>query len=841
MQVFKSKAASILHKLAFVLLASLMFPLAAHADGNGPTGSTVTTTGPVSSPAESFSVDYDGKQSFNVGSYKVKVDNGQSSSLAILSDGETVYQKDVPLGRVENIYKWEVADQSYLVSTYRLEGSGGYLSFDVVMLADNGDAKKVFQSESYEHGGLKLANDTFSVSYTIYEKKDSQTQPSALKKLTYQLDNGEVKLMNEEKQSLDFGYVHTLSGGGTEPQTCQDVAKDADVECGSNPSDGNIAKLLTKYAVKYDIPPEIVKAIAWDESKWKQYWEDTVSGANPCQKHVEGHVVVSYDCTYRPDRPGLGIMQVTSYDPDNTEYVNQLKSSIEFNIQEGVQILANKWNYSNGGTIPEVNNNDREVLENWYFAIMAYNGISKKNDPTESNNTYQEKVYSFIEDHSLIEIPEFPVNKLDTYYKDGSTLIHFKHRQIDISGPFHLSKHFFSAGESVVTTNKNGVVNFRSQPKIADNIVDSLSPNTKLTIIGGRIPSPNKFNHFVWYHAQLADGTKGYIYSSDLDQIVELYGKKAKTRYGTSVDISQYGWPNGSNVVVLARGDLPPDALAGSVLAKKYNAPILLTKPDHLPQVVEDEMDRLKPSTVYLLGGPNAAILPGIENKLEGKGYVNKVVRLAGNTRYETAIKIARAVDDGQTNQLIIASGNEHSPDALSASSYAAAQQIPILLTKEDELSDEVKQYIKDISDQISKTWIIGGPGAVSDHIRDQLKNLGNFGIERVAGNSRFSTSVAVANRFDFNHGRVFFARGQHSVGSDKIMYIDALSGAPLAARYNAPILLTRYDEIPDSVGSWLKNDGNSEPRIFYLGGSNGAISKDVRSTIQSYLYGLPQ
>ena len=75
-----------------------------------------------------------------------------------------------------------------------------------------------------------------------------------------------------------------------------------------------------------------------------------------------------------------------------------------------------------------------------------------------------------------------------------------------------------------------------------------------------------------------------------------------------------------SDVVVLGRGDLSVDALTGSVLAKKYNAPLLLTKNKELPSVVESELDRLQPKKVYILGGP-AAISEDVVKQLSTKGY----------------------------------------------------------------------------------------------------------------------------------------------------------------------------------------------------------------------------
>src|SRR5690606_27421362 len=58
-------------------------------------------------------------------------------------------------------------------------------------------------------------------------------------------------------------------------------------------------------------------------------------------------------------------------------------------------------------------------------------------------------------------------------------------------------------------------------------------------------------------------------------------------RYETSIEVSKAGWGKGSTShVIIAIGTNYPDALAGAPLAKKLNAPILLTKKDSVPSNV---------------------------------------------------------------------------------------------------------------------------------------------------------------------------------------------------------------------------------------------------------------
>ena len=141
---------------------------------------------------------------------------------------------------------------------------------------------------------------------------------------------------------------------------------------GVNPDFQTINCLLTEKALEYKVPPEIVKAIAANESGWKHFDND-------------GNAIVT-------DDNGIGIMQITNQPGYDSE---RLKNDIVYNIDAGVQILNEMFKRTD---LPSINNKDREILEHWYFAIMAYNGTKPVNSPidraTGKRNiiAYQEKI-----------------------------------------------------------------------------------------------------------------------------------------------------------------------------------------------------------------------------------------------------------------------------------------------------------------------------------------------------------------------------------------------------------------------------------------------------------------
>jgi putative cell wall-binding protein len=74
-------------------------------------------------------------------------------------------------------------------------------------------------------------------------------------------------------------------------------------------------------------------------------------------------------------------------------------------------------------------------------------------------------------------------------------------------------------------------------------------------------------------------------------------------RYGTAVAISEAEHDPGVARVYLATGDSFPDALAAAPIAGLVGAPVLLVHPDCIPPAVDDEITRLAPTAIVVLGG----------------------------------------------------------------------------------------------------------------------------------------------------------------------------------------------------------------------------------------------
>jgi putative cell wall-binding protein len=262
-----------------------------------------------------------------------------------------------------------------------------------------------------------------------------------------------------------------------------------------------------------------------------------------------------------------------------------------------------------------------------------------------------------------------------------------------------------------------------------------------------------------------------YVFFSDLR--LGLDRLAGETRYSTAVSISEAGWDT-SNYAVITTGGNFPDALSATPLAKKYDAPLLLTEPNKvtLNTDVKVELQRLNVKEVFIVGGI-VAVSEGVEQELVNSGLT--VTRIEGSNRYETSVKVAEKI--GNIGEIAVVTGNNFA-DALSMSAIAASKGMPIILTEQNSLPSSVTDFLS--KNSITKSYVIGGTSVISDSIKSSLP-----GSERIFGADRYATNKAIIDQFatDIDFSFSFIATGGN--------YPDAISGSALAARLDGPIILS--------------------------------------------------
>lgn len=320
--------------------------------------------------------------------------------------------------------------------------------------------------------------------------------------------------------------------------------------------------------------------------------------------------------------------------------------------------------------------------------------------------------------------------------------------------------------------------------------------------------------------ACLVVGISNTAYAQSNYNVNRLYGSD---RYKTSVSISNNFNSGTVQNVLVASGKDFPDALAGSVLSKKYNAPILLlnstiaTSTDSI-EYIKNHLD--KSGNIYILGG-TGSINDEFATYLKSQGY-NNIIRLGGKNRFDTNKIIVNSMSLEKGTPVVIANGYGFA-DALSVSSVAALKGYPILMTNSSTLPDETKNILSNV--QPGQVYVIGGTGAVSDNIINEVKglvpSLNSDKIVRVSGQTRYDTSLEICKYFDISTDNAVLANGEN--------FPDALSGSALAAKLNAPIILTNGQDLTNQK---VFIDSKNYKNLILLGGL-GAIDLPIEYSLK--------
>ncbi|TNU90285.1 cell wall-binding repeat-containing protein [Eggerthella lenta] len=267
------------------------------------------------------------------------------------------------------------------------------------------------------------------------------------------------------------------------------------------------------------------------------------------------------------------------------------------------------------------------------------------------------------------------------------------------------------------------------------------------------------------------------------------------------------------------------DALSASALAGLEGCPILLTDGSSLSSQTASEVKRLGASKVYIVGG-TAAVSSEVASSLKDVPGVKSVKRLAGDVAVNTALKIYEE-GKGRWGKTAVVATSETFQDALSVSPYAYAKKAPVFLANASThtLDPQVLSAIK--KGGFSRVIIVGGTAALSPQLEDrQLKGIT---CKRLAGPTAYETSGAIAT-WCLTQGMSAATVGVATGAS----YYDALAGAALCGKSNAPLVLVA-DGWTSNVSGFLKRNKNSIEHVYVFGGS-AAVSTSIYDSISATL-----
>lgn len=279
-------------------------------------------------------------------------------------------------------------------------------------------------------------------------------------------------------------------------------------------------------------------------------------------------------------------------------------------------------------------------------------------------------------------------------------------------------------------------------------------------------------------------------------------------RYGTAAAISAASYPPGVPAVYVATGADYPDALAAGPAATRAGGPVLLVTGNGVPAATVQELQRLRPARIVVLGGP-AVVSDGVLAALQPYAGAGGVNRLAGADRYATAAAVSAATFPTGVPVAYVSTGTAF-PDALTGGVAAGREGGPLLLVQPNRLPDVTAGELSRL--QPGRVVVLGGTGAVSDGVLAALQPYASSGtVTRLAGSDRYETALAISRATTPGQvSTVYVATGR--------AFADGLAGSPPGARAGVPLLIVNPAGLSPSVAAELRRLNPN--RIVVLGGT---------------------
>lgn len=329
-------------------------------------------------------------------------------------------------------------------------------------------------------------------------------------------------------------------------------------------------------------------------------------------------------------------------------------------------------------------------------------------------------------------------------------------------------------------------------------------------------------------------------------------------RYETAAQVAQQLGRNGKDIFVIASGDPRSngvDALSANYLAGieaaafKAPVPVLLTKPDELPDVTATTIrdllgqrkDQSVPPAFYVVGG-TTAVSEAVLNEVRAvavasvpAGSVRSVERVGGPDRYDTAAAVGLQPGSPSVGKYVARFGQAPGStaflsnglvpaDALSAGPIAYRNHLPLLLTRPGTIPPATLNALD--NDFIKNLIVLGGTTVVSEAVVDQLRARG-LTVTRVAGADRYATNTALygfvtraaGGTAGDREGGLGYPSPTTALLANGVGFADALSAGPLAAEglvagdgrtavaASSPLLLTSPAALSAATAQYLNGN----------------------------------
>ncbi|WP_176560179.1 Ig-like domain-containing protein [Brevibacillus dissolubilis] len=350
-----------------------------------------------------------------------------------------------------------------LVLVLHEEASGGTVRYLVFQGGPN--PRLLYQSDDIIQGQVQVYPGYLSLQYSVYQAGDSNAFPS---ERIAEIYSGSPWKKQRQEQAPTTRQAQRLEGKAMK-----------------NPPYHEIERMIEQVAAEYKIPAVLMKAVAWQESSWRQF-------------DANGNPLISYD-------NGIGIMQLTNQ-PSFDQ--NRLKTDILYNLRAGAQVLLEKRSYTDRGLLPSIGNMGQNEMESWYFTLWAYNGWSMYNNPHNIPNkyrktaTYQDTVLQLTRDYFAQPITRIPKEQIPADSVPSGRTPYVTPQPVHLAGE-DVRRRNLQAGDTAQVSTFASSLNVRNAAGLAGRVIDSLQSYENVKVTGG----PIERDGFVWYEIKSKDGT----------------------------------------------------------------------------------------------------------------------------------------------------------------------------------------------------------------------------------------------------------------------------------------------------------------------------------------------
>jgi len=179
-------------------------------------------------------------------------------------------------------------------------------------------------------------------------------------------------------------------------------------------------------------------------------------------------------------------------------------------------------------------------------------------------------------------------------------------------------------------------------------------------------------------------------------------------RFATAAAVSKRSFGTGG-VVHVAAGDTFADALVGGAAAGVKAGPQLLVTPDGVPAATRDELRRLQPSEVVVVGKVTASA--AVRDQL-AEATSAPVTLVGGADPYATSAAMADRLFPDTAPGMVVATGRDY-PDGLTGGALAGLRGQPLLLTP----TIAPPPSVLDAAWRLEPSFVVfvGGPAAIAE------------------------------------------------------------------------------------------------------------------------------